>query len=168
MFRKQLDYAHLPFVHASSIGKNFDFSQTREVTESDGKISIFLEKNKGASIQFIFPSIWLLTISPEKFYQFIAFVPISELKTRLYLRAYYKAPAAKFFSRAIEPLLNWTNSQILNQDRRVVLSQNPKSSLQANSEKLFNSDKAVSIYRKLLNSGDSELRSKRIHWAPGK
>ncbi len=46
----QLDYAHLPFVHSNTIGKNFEFSETREVTESDGKISIFLEKNRGASI----------------------------------------------------------------------------------------------------------------------
>jgi len=147
----QLDYAHLPFVHKTTIGKNVDVKGTRRIDCVDDRISMYVSDANAptAAIQFIFPNLWLLTIAPGKFYQFISFVPVSNTKTRLYLRAYQRFMTAPFIVPLLTPLFNKSNSVILDQDRRVVLSQRPAVSTEATNEKLFPSDRAIDYFRKL-------------------
>lgn len=150
----QLDYAHLPYVHKTSIGHNADVRSTREVDYEDGRIQIYLEKKTSnsssvPSIQFIFPNLWLLTILPGRFYQFIAFVPVAENTTRIYLNAYHRFSNWKVVNAVLNPILRYQNAVILNQDRRVVLSQEPIVSTRATHEKLFPSDKAIAKFREL-------------------
>lgn len=149
----QLDYAHLPFVHASTIGKNVDVRGKRRI-DCDGKmISMYtnVADDSAASIKFIFPNLWLLTILPGKFYQFIAFVPVAEQRTRLYLRAYQKFVTAPVLSSLMNLAMNHSNKVIINQDRAVVLSQEPQNSTKASDELLFPSDRAIKYFRDLWN-----------------
>lgn len=147
----QLDYAHLPFVHKSTIGHDVDVRGSREVVCQNGRIELFvnLKAPSTPTIQFIFPNLWLLTIVPKRFYQFIAFVPASEGTTRLYLRAYQKFATWPIAKQLLRIILNHMNTVILNQDRRVVLSQEPKLSTTATAEKLFPSDRAIAHFRDL-------------------
>ncbi|HEY9732660.1 MAG TPA: aromatic ring-hydroxylating dioxygenase subunit alpha [Drouetiella sp.] len=147
----QLDYAHLPFVHRTTIGRNVDVRGTRKIECQENRISMYvseLDASKPA-IQFIFPNLWLLTISHDKFYQFISFVPVSDSLTRLYLRAYQRIVPIPFLAPLLTPLFNKSNSIILNQDRNVVLSQRPSVSTEATDEKHFPSDRAVEHFRRL-------------------
>lgn len=147
----QLDYAHLPFVHRTTIGRNVDIRGKREIEYENGRISMYVDKSdiSRAAIQLIFPNLWLLTIAPGKFYQFISFVPLSESRTRLYLRAYQRFIPVPFLKPILTPLFNKSNSVILEQDRHVVLSQRPQNSTEAMDEKSFPSDRAIDLFRKV-------------------
>lgn len=150
----QLDYAHLPFVHKTTIGRNVDVRGTRRIDCEEDRIAMYVSDANApkAAIQFIFPNLWLLTISPGKFYQFISFVPMSDTKTRLYLRAYQRFLTAPLIVPLLTPLFNRSNSIILEQDRNVVLSQRPPVSTEATLEKLFPSDRAIDYFRQRWRS----------------
>ncbi|MBX9693855.1 MAG: aromatic ring-hydroxylating dioxygenase subunit alpha [Cyanobacteria bacterium] len=147
----QLDYAHLPYVHRRTIGRGLNVRGTRRIECHDGRICLYVNQNDDANpaIQFIFPNLWLLTIKARKFFQFIAFVPEDSERTRLYLRAYQNMITLPFLAPLLGPMFNWSNAIILNEDRRVVLSQRPMDSSEAASEKLFPSDRAIDHFRRL-------------------
>lgn len=147
----QLDYAHLPYVHRKTIGRGLDISGARRVERSDRRIEMYVNKEKSEipTIQFIFPNLWLLTIRAHEFFQFIAFVPVAPDRTRLYLRAYQGFINLPLLAPLLGPIFNWTNAIILNEDRRVVLSQRPLDTSDAANEKLFPSDKAIDLFRRL-------------------
>jgi phenylpropionate dioxygenase-like ring-hydroxylating dioxygenase large terminal subunit len=138
----QLDYAHLPFVHRKTIGRGLDIKGPRRIECDEKRIRIYVnqEKSELPTIQFIFPNLWLLTIRARKFFQFIAFVPEAPERTRIYLRAYQGFVSLPLIAPLLKPMFNWTNEIILNEDRRVVLSQLPKDSSKAVDERLFPSD----------------------------
>lgn len=154
----QLDYAHLPYVHRTTIGAKVNVRGKRRIECADGLITMCTNELKPdqVSIKFIFPNLWLLTISPGKFYQLIAFVPMSDDCTRLYLRAYQGFMTAPIISTLLKPLLNMSNARILNQDRSVVLSQEPRISVQATREILFQSDRAIHHFRRLWNEATTK------------
>ncbi len=141
----QLDYAHLPYLHRSTIGKGFDVSIKREFDLDDDKIT--LQFNDGGKFEFKFPNIWLLEIRPGSFYQMLAFVPISENSTKLYIRAYQGFIAIPGLKLLVDTLFNFSNSIILNQDKYAVISHSPNSSLDAANEKLYPSDRGIAWYR---------------------
>ena len=146
----QLDYAHLPFVHHNTIGRGLD-PRAEMVVESTADSIGFYKKGdsnqSAAQIEFRFPNIWTLTIVPHKFSQMLAFVPIDEQTTRLYLRAYQKYCTVPGLAALVNSIMRITNGVILSQDRRVVLSQWPQNSLEAGDEKLYPSDRAISLFR---------------------
>jgi len=145
----QLDYAHLPFVHKKTIGKYADprSAPTLELSEQSIKSISNPEKNPGVFLEFKFPSIWLLNIVSGKFAQFIAFVPVNENQTKLYLRAYQGFCTIPLLSNLLGLVMRQQNDVILNEDKRVVLSQLPKDSLDAAEENLYPSDKAIAFFR---------------------
>lgn len=147
----QLDYAHLPFVHRKTIGRGLDVSGTRRIDCNDRRIHMYVDQEESdiPTIQFIFPNLWLLTIRAREFFQFIAFVPMTAERTLLYLRAYQGVVTSPLIAPLLRPIFNWSNAVILNEDRRVVLSQRPLDTSDAVSEKLFPSDKAVDHFRRL-------------------
>ncbi len=147
----QLDYAPLPFVHRKTIGRGLDVRGTRRIDCHDGRIKMFVDEadSEIPTIQFIFPNLWLLTIKARKFFQFIAFVPVSPETTRLYLRAYQGVFALPLLAPLLGPIFNRSNAIILNEDRRVVVSQRPLDSSEAANEKLFPSDRAIDHFRRL-------------------
>ncbi|HNG76975.1 MAG TPA: aromatic ring-hydroxylating dioxygenase subunit alpha, partial [Candidatus Obscuribacter sp.] len=147
----QLDYAHLPFVHANTIGGNLDVSRSVEF-ELDAETIKFYPGGKKApvsGISFIFPAFWRLAIVPGRFMQMIAFVPVDDNETRIYLRGYQKFVTLPVLSDLFGLLVQAQNSVILNQDRAVVLSQKPANVMAAGDENLYQSDRGIAHFRKL-------------------
>lgn len=170
----QLDVAHLAFVHKTTIGAggrcfvdgpyvetpvdpsletpaeikvwvtNFrDEGQSHRSQKELGELSVGTEP----SLHFKFPGLWKLNIA-SKIQNFIAFVPINERETRYYLRVYHKTHnrlAGRLFTR----LMSLSNGFILNQDKRVVVTQLPLDSSDAHDDRLIGADRAISQFRKL-------------------
>ncbi|CAN5725113.1 aromatic ring-hydroxylating dioxygenase subunit alpha [soil metagenome] len=145
----QLDYAHLPFVHKNTIGGGTDPSRPVVFDLSADAIKTYTntEKAQGSFFQFKFPNIWLLSIVPGKFLLFLAFAPVNEQKTKLYLRTYQKFCTLPLLRNTIGWLAKAQNAYILSQDRRVVLSQLPNSVMDAEDERLYPSDKGIAFFR---------------------
>ncbi|MBX3073253.1 aromatic ring-hydroxylating dioxygenase subunit alpha [Candidatus Obscuribacterales bacterium] len=147
----QLDYAHLPFVHKRTIGHSVNVLGPRRIDCDEREIKMYVDAENSdiPTIRFIFPNLWLLTIKPEKFFQFIAFVPVAPGVTRLYLRAYQGFFTVPGLASLLGPVFNFSNSIILSEDRQVVLSQRPLDSSTTSDEKLFPSDRAIKFFREL-------------------
>lgn len=179
----QLDVAHLPFVHKTTIGaggRSFVDGPYVETGLNQGvqSISVWVsnfqdqgqphrsqaelaEVNAGKepSLHFLFPGLWKLQIS-EQIQNMIAFVPINERETRYYLRAYHKTHN-RLLGKLVTQVMSFSNGFILNQDKRVVLTQLPLDSSEAQHDKLIGADRAISqfrrLYKRLLEGGEVEL-----------
>lgn len=150
----QLDFSHLCFVHKTSIGRfskigkmpNMDFRE-------DGLKFHFANKDNG-SIEFLFPNVWLNFLS-QKYMMTLAFAPVDDSHTKLYLqvhRAYIKIPPFSWIVSFFEKRLNqW----VLSQDRRVVESQGTESALDAH-DVLFPSDKLIRHFREWFKKNQSK------------
>lgn len=162
----QLDVAHLPFIHKSTIGAGGNSFVDGPYVEADAegiRMWIFNQRDHGQahrdqrelaklaanqepSIRFLFPGIWLLTVAPGM-RQFLAFVPVDEGVTRYYLRTYHRVTLP-----VLKPLygmvLNFFNRLVLNQDKSAVLSQLPRNSSQAGHERLIGADRGIAQFRR--------------------
>ena len=79
---------------------------------------------RGPSLKFIFPNMWMNCIS-EEMRIVVSFVPVDESNTIMYLR-YYQSFMRLPILRDIVNLSTALSSRvILNQDKRVVLTQQP-------------------------------------------
>ncbi len=172
----QMDVVHVPFVHHNTIGKGGktvvygpkvkweDNKLTWYVKNlvDDGKIIAKSAKEmddeeKLFSLQIIMPNIWHNIIS-EKLRVFAAFAPIDEENTMIYLRFYQSfmpiwgiRHIIGFFGRIFSKI-------ILNQDKRVVVTQLPKKSEMRMEEKLVAGDRPIVEFRKRRE----ELKQKSI------
>ena len=162
----QLDVAHLAFVHRTTIGSGGRSFVDGPYVEADAKgIKVWITnsrdlgqpqrsqeelaavaRTKEPGLHFLFPGVWLLNVSPH-LKNFIAFVPVNGQKTRYYLRVYHRTPNL-FLAKAYEFLMGLSNRFILNQDRRVVVTQTPKDSSLAIEDRLIGADRAVSQFRR--------------------
>ena len=98
-------------------------------------------------LQFIFPNIWQNRLS-DNFRLVIAFIPIDNENTRMYIRAYQNMiqfpvlkPIVHFFSKIGNYFIQW-------QDRKVVETQSPKPSGLKIGEQLVPGDRPIILYRK--------------------
>jgi phenylpropionate dioxygenase-like ring-hydroxylating dioxygenase large terminal subunit len=161
----QLDSAHLPFVHRTTIG-----SSRRTVIEGphvesgeagirvwvtsrsdDGKARSPAELAAAAAgtapgLQLLYPGIWMLDLGP-RLKNFIAFVPVNATTTRYYLRTYHRI-RMRLLAWPFERLMGLSSRYILGQDKRVVLTQTPASSLDATEDRHIGADRAIVLYRK--------------------
>lgn len=164
----QLDVAHLPFVHRTTIGAGGrSFVDGPYVEHDDQGIRVWVHNRqdhgqthlsqdelaafaagKEPSLHLLYPGIWKLSIGP-RLKQFIAFVPINARQTRYYLRVYHRLrqPLA---AKAFELLMGRSNRLILNQDRRVVITQRPYDSREAAEDRMIGADRAIARYRHWL------------------
>lgn len=145
----QLDYAHLPFVHKNTIGGNTDVTKPVRFELNNNSIKFYPESEEKGSgfIEFRFPNIWMLIIVPDKFAQMMAFVPVNEELTRLYLRGYQSFITLPGLCTIFNTIGAWQSKYILSQDKKVVLSQRPSSSLDAVQEILYPSDQGIRHFR---------------------
>ena len=164
MVENQLDMAHLPFVHANSIGRGGKTVVDGPLARLDGDLMrIWLynrlddgaprremqalpEPDRHAFLEFRFPNLWHNWIS-EDFHITVAFVPVDEDHSIMYGRYYQRLvqfPLAR-------QLVNWigklSSLYIADQDRRIVSRQLPKKSDLKMGEKILPSDGAVLLYR---------------------
>ncbi len=163
----QLDAAHLPFVHRTTIGRGGKTVVNGPKVVYDGETMTFYvynvkddgntvgkkpseikEYEDWFSLQFRYPNIWQNIISP-KMRIFAAFVPVDEENSIVYIR-YYQSMVKIPLLREIT---NWFgkvfSNVVLKQDKRVVITQLPKRTELYMHEKLFSGDAPIIEYRKI-------------------
>lgn len=171
----QLDVAHLAFVHRTTIGMG---GRSRvdgphvEADETGIRIWTTNRRDDGtparspadlaadagqreATLHLKYPGIWRLNIS-ARLVNFIAFVPVDEGRTLYYLRTYRpgRPGPVGWLMSLVTPLLN---GFILDQDRRVVVTQTPGSSLDVRDDHLLGADRAIVEYRKWLGRATAPM-----------
>lgn len=171
----QLDVVHLPFVHASTIGKGYQTIVNGPVVEWVGQKMHFYVNNvfddgktlavKSSDIknykqlfqlQYLVPNIWQNLISPD-IRIFAAFVPIDDEHTMIYLRFYQKFMTAPILGKLICAFSSPMNKKILHQDRHVVKTQKPKKSELKMEEKLIPGDLPIIEFRKMRDKLKNNL-----------
>ncbi len=164
----QLDVVHLPFVHATTIGRGnrtvVDGPLIRWIGQErflfyvynridDGTIARKPEDmpppdhEKDFKLSFLFPNLWQNYIG-EKVRVMAAFAPVDETHTMIYLRFYQKFFRIPFLAPLLNRIAMRFNRRILHQDRRVVLTQEPKKTFLNSNEMLIQGDRPVIEYRK--------------------
>jgi phenylpropionate dioxygenase-like ring-hydroxylating dioxygenase large terminal subunit len=175
----QLDVAHLPFVHRTTIGtggRSLVEGPYVEASEKGIRVWVTNRRDDAAprdlpalaaaaedrdpGLDFLFPGLWMLDLGP-RLKNVIAFVPINVGMTRYYLRAYHRV-STRVLAKPFEWVMSMSNRFILNQDRRVVMTQTPANSCDADDDRLVGADRAINQFRKLharLLGGDIALDS---------
>ena len=172
----QLDLVHVPFVHADTIGKGDKTLVNGPVQLIKGKQQIefwvYNEKDNGQApknaeqlpppdeekqhIHFIFPNIWQNYII-KALRVFVAFVPVDEGNTLIYMRTYQKFSTVPVLKDIIDFFNMHFSIKVLNQDKRVVITQMPVKTELNMGEKLINGDLPIITYRRIRH----ELKNKK-------
>ena len=148
----QLDFAHLPFVHANTIGRGFDSLKKRKFEGDAQYLRVTLDPEKPertAYFEYRYPNLWHLYLG-ARMSQFIAFVPVDDNNTRIYLRAYQRFLTLPILRSVVNFFMKPANAYILRQDYSIVMTQEPGDVREAQSERLFPSDKAIQDFRRWL------------------
>ena len=172
----QLDVAHLPFVHRTTIGAGGRSLVEGPHVEADAHaIRVWVTNKKDdatparpiadlaaaaatsdPALIFLFPGLWLLDLG-ARLKNVIAFVPVNATTTRYYLRVYHRV-RNPLLARPYEAMMGIANRFILNQDRRMVITQTPPVSLDADQDRLIGADRAIIQFRRIyarLLAGDA-------------
>jgi len=174
----QLDVAHLPFVHHNTIGRGgltlVDGPGMQWISEDmffvyyynrvdDGRLPRkpdevpIPDPDKEFKLEFIFPNLWQNHIS-ENVRILAAFVPIDEENTLLYLRFYQKFMRLPLLRQLINRLAMPFNLLIAHQDRRIVVTHQPRMSALRTDEQLIQADLPIIEYRRRRQ----ELKEKNL------
>jgi phenylpropionate dioxygenase-like ring-hydroxylating dioxygenase large terminal subunit len=162
----QLDVAHLPFVHRTTIGRGDKTLVNGPVVVREGEMITFYVNNRkddGKTIplkpdeivdykqffhlQFHYPNIWQNFIS-DKIRAFAAFVPVDDENSIVYIRYYQKMVNVPVLCELFNYIGKISSIVILRQDKRVVETQLPKKSEFLMDERLIMGDKPIIEYRK--------------------
>lgn len=172
----QLDVVHVPFVHATTIGRGGKSLVNGPVVRWEGERMTYyvddaLDQGQAPlkpneipdperlfSLQFQMPNIWQNRIS-DKLRVMAAFAPIDDEHTRIYLRFYQKFMGIPVLAGLVNAAGNVANRTILHQDRRVVLTQVPNKSELAMGENLVQGDLPILEYRKHREALKSATKS---------
>jgi len=159
----QLDVSHLPFVHKNTIGRgNQTLVNGPYVTLEDNTISVWVDNQVDdgtpptkptkmpepltpPGLIFKFPNIWLLRIA-DNFQLSVAFAPIDDDNTMLYVRSNQRSTLPKFLAQPMINLSAQFNRVILREDQRVVVTQRPKISGLDIGERFIPGDRPIALY----------------------
>lgn len=167
VIENQLDVVHLPFIHRNTIGRGNRTVVDGPVVEWKGDRMIYTyvfnrvddgkppRRSKELSakpagsqhLEFIFPNLWQNYIS-EKVSILAAFVPVDEENTILYLRFYQRFMRLPVLGQLVARLAMPSNVYIAHEDRRVVITQQPKASGLKIGEVLIPGDQPIIEYRR--------------------
>jgi len=167
VIENQLDVVHLPFIHRNTIGRGNRTVVDGPVVEWKGDKMIYTyvynriddgkpprrsselsPKPAGSQhLEFLFPNLWQNYIS-EKVSILAAFVPVDEENTILYLRFYQRFIRLPLLGQLIARLAMPSNVYIAHEDRRVVITQQPKASGLKIGEILIQGDLPIIEYRR--------------------
>ena len=150
----QLDWPHLPFVHRTTIGIGARKAmQVGSVIEGD-RLDTWLrdqERPDGTpslKISLIFPNIWINPFAGARQIGMIAFAPIDEGHTRMYIRTYTRQLPVPGLAALWSRATNVLNRVILRQDTRVVVSQPQAPTTDVRGERLVQADLPIAQFRK--------------------
>jgi phenylpropionate dioxygenase-like ring-hydroxylating dioxygenase large terminal subunit len=167
VIENQLDVAHLPFVHYNTIGRGdrtlvngpvvqwvgddmfyfYVYNQVDDGTSPRKPEEITPDPARDFRLGFIFPNLWQNYISDDV-RVLAAFVPVDDAHTLLYLRFYQRFVRLPI----LRDIVNWLampgNRYIAHQDRRVVVTQQPKPSALRTDEQLIQADRPIVEYRR--------------------
>lgn len=169
----QLDVVHLPFVHRTTIGRgnktvvNGPLVQVKNHYPEDNLLEIWVnnevdtgqiplkpsqlpEPQRRPFLQFRYPNVWHNWISAN-LRVFVAFAPIDAENTLLYLR-YYHTTQTPVLRQITGFLGGLGNLVIERQDKRVVVTQQPKRADLDIGETLIQGDGPIITYRKIRRS----------------
>lgn len=160
----QLDVVHLPFVHATTIGRGNKtlvngpkvlFENRILATSAENEVDIGQAPRPAEEcslhstyLNFLFPNLWMNHIS-DKTRVVIYFAPVDEESTILYIRFYSKMAGMRWADTAMAQMGKLGNLVIERQDKRVVVTQRPKVSAYLSEEKLVPGDGPIVLYRRL-------------------
>ncbi|MHC1782360.1 MAG: Rieske 2Fe-2S domain-containing protein [Anaerolineaceae bacterium] len=180
VIENQLDVVHLPFIHSSTIGRGGRTLVDGPLVEWKGDKMLYtyvfnrLDDGKpprrsnelspkpagSQHLEFIFPNLWQNFIS-EKVRVMAAFVPVDEEHTLLYLRFYQKFIRLPILGKLVARLAMPMNVYIAHEDRRVVVTQQPRASGLKIGEILVQGDLSIIEYRRkraaLQNSSEKQV-----------
>jgi len=161
----QLDVFHLPFPHRTTIGRgNRTIADGPLVTLVDDKMDIWVYNriddgsiarrsgeletpDRPPFLRFIFPNLWMNRISNDVRIT-VYFTPIDAENCMMYLRYYLRGPKPPWIANFAVWGMKIFSKIILNQDKRVVITQRPlKTGLQIG-EKLIPADQPIILYRR--------------------
>ena len=162
----QLDVFHIPFVHADSIGRGnrtIADGPLAELKKDTLEIWVYNRMDDGVStakrsselikqarppfLKFRFPNLWMNRISEDvRITAF--FTPIDNENCLIYLRGYQRFLKVPILRQLAAWTFNPANRYILNQDKRVVLTQYPKKTGLRIGEILVPADGPIILYRK--------------------
>ena len=162
----QLDVVHLPFVHNTTIGRgNASLVNGPRVRTADDNLNVWVYNSRDEGqkplkpedtplpvegqqhLHFRFPHIWQNWLT-EKIRIFIAFVPVDEENTILYLRFCQKFMRIPLLSAIVNIAGLHMSRVITHQDRRVVHTQLPVKTAFKMNENLLQGDGPIIAYRK--------------------
>ncbi len=166
----QLDVVHLPFVHRTTIGAgnktivHGPLVKVANQSPQDNLIELWVnndvdngqtplkpsqlpDPNRRPFLQFRYPNVWHNWIS-DSVRVFVAFAPIDNENTMMYLRYYHtvKTPILKQLNGLLGKIANLV---IERQDKRVVITQEPKRADLDIGEILIQGDGPIITYRKI-------------------
>jgi phenylpropionate dioxygenase-like ring-hydroxylating dioxygenase large terminal subunit len=167
VLENQLDVVHLPFIHRRTIGRGNRTVVDGPVVEWKGDKMLYTyvynrlddgtpprrpgelapKPSGGVHLELILPNLWQNHISPSV-RVLAAFVPVDEGHTLLYLRFYQKFLRVSVLGRLVARLAMPGNVVIAHEDRRVVITQQPKTSGLKIGEVLIQGDLPVIEYRR--------------------
>lgn len=179
VIENQLDVAHLPFVHHNTIGRGgrtlvdgprmqwisddmffvFPHNRVDDGTPPAKPDEVPIpDPNRGFKLEFIFPNLWQNYID-RNLRIMAAFVPVDQENTVLYLRYYQRFMRLPLLRELVNSLAMTYSLLIAHQDRRVVVTQQPKRSMLQMGEQLFQADRPIIEYRRrreeLMEKGQS-------------
>jgi phenylpropionate dioxygenase-like ring-hydroxylating dioxygenase large terminal subunit len=160
----QLDVFHLPFVHDTTIGRGnrtladgpYARLENEELDiwvynkEDDGSVALkpdqLPEPKRPPFLKFIFPNIWMNRISDDMRIV-VSFVPVDENHTIFYLRYYQRFMRLPILRDLVNLATALSSRVILNQDKRLVVTQRPAKSDLKIGEILIPQDRPIIMYR---------------------
>ena len=167
VIENQLDVVHLPFIHRNTIGRGnrtlvdgpvvewkgdkmlytYVFNRVDNGTPQRKPSELLPKAATSVHLEFIFPNLWQNYIS-ENVRILAAFVPVDEEHTFLYLRFYQNFMRLPLLGHLFARLAMPSNVYIAHEDRRVVITQQPKASGLKISEILIQGDLPIIEYRR--------------------
>ncbi|MHC1740407.1 MAG: Rieske 2Fe-2S domain-containing protein [Anaerolineaceae bacterium] len=178
VIENQLDPFHLPFVHRTTIGRGnrtvADGPLTVVSKDSleiwvynrvdDGKTTAHRASELPAPqrpffLKFKFPQLWMNRISEDMRIS-VYFTPVDDENCVMYLRYYQRFIKIPLLRNIVAGLINLGSIVILNQDKRVVITQQPKASGLHIGEKLIPADNPIIAYRTIREKLQGKSREK--------
>ncbi|MBN1888338.1 MAG: aromatic ring-hydroxylating dioxygenase subunit alpha [Thermoflexales bacterium] len=166
----QLDVVHLPFVHHNTIGRgnrtivNGPISRLESQAGGGEVINVWVnnqvdtgqaplrasglpEPARRPFVQFLFPNLWHNWISDDMRIV-LAFVPIDDENTMMYIRNYQRMVRLPVLNRLFDLAGLLGSFVVERQDRRVVITQQPKRSDIKIGERVIPGDGPIVAYRR--------------------